>query len=754
MEKKLAQPYRPHLSLPELRDAESLGLIRTGYIRVNQRKYEQCFVPASDGGSDIFFDGLYARNRALDGDLVAYQIQPRSKWKRLSKVDIDSAGERESTLLQRTGEVVAILEKRHPRIGVGRVLMYDLSDHTALVSLRDHRLPRLLVPLSDFPNDLTLNFSLYRDALFALRITGWEDDDVFASGELVRHIGKQGDLAVETEAILVQNQISDAPFSDAVNADLPTLPYTIPAKERKSRKDLTGYTVFTIDPDTAKDLDDALHWRQLGDGKFEIGVHIADVTYFVKPGTAVDKEASKRMTSTFLVDRVVKMLPSVLSEQLCSLIPHQEHLAVSLIWTIDKDFNVVDEWAGRTIINPKAKLSYRVAQEILDEPQQEWKGEYLGCDDCDVQKIVQALVKLRKFTSHVRDMRLRKGSLTLRSNVAHKFVLDEDGFPVSCQVQEGHGSNTLVEELMLMANIAVAHRLHTSQPDTAVLRKHERPKQTELEGVAAMAKSLGYNLDVTSSQTLEESLLRLEDGTELGAIRHRVFSRKLLIAMNPAQYICHGLREKTGDPHHYALNVPLYTHFTSPIRRYADVLVHRQLLASINGEKVPTEDASSLQDLCQLANVQKLRAKIASDDSNHLYYRAFVKKVGGLEVDAIVTDVLSEAFDVFLLSNSGINGRVYMNSLPLVEFSYTRRKLQLFWQLDEGDEDTDHDSSNAGADTSVVDQRQEVQLFDKVRVVVQPVQLVGSSFGMAMYLKPPPGCSSCFIVGGQKKAND
>ena len=273
--------------------------------------------------------------------------------------------------LQKTGSVVAIVEAKNTRVAVGHLRFY--SPGFALLSPSDSRMPRIKIPLAECPDDLCKNAHAYAHTLFFASIVDFGEQSTLATGALKRIIGRRGDVDAETEAILVENGVAYDEFDEAVIAELPALPWHIPDTEYATRRDMRHACVFTIDPATARDLDDALHCVRLsgGDGVdelYEVGVHIADVSYFVPEGGAVDKCASERTTSVYLVQKVVPMLPRVLCEHLCSLNPQVDRLTFSVIWRMRASGEVVGRpWFGRTIINSAVKLSYEHAQVYSSE---------------------------------------------------------------------------------------------------------------------------------------------------------------------------------------------------------------------------------------------------------------------------------------------------------------------------------------------------------------------------------------------------
>jgi DIS3-like exonuclease 2 len=290
----------------------------------------------------------------------------------------------------------------------------------ALLSPKDSKIPRVVIPIADCPPDYVQEHRKYENTLFIGRILSWERDSPFASGELMRSVGEAGEIEPETESFLVENDIEFGDFPPEALECLPRqTPWTIPQEEVGRRRDFRKECVFTIDPETARDLDDALHVKEMENDVYEVGVHIADVSYFVKAGSALDEAAGRRATSVYLVQRVVPMLPRLLCEQLCSLNPNEDRLAVSVVWKLTPDGKFVDEWMGRSIIRSCAKLSYAHAQAMIDEPSRLWSKDDLPriTNGFTPDQVSRAVSILNKLAKGLKGQRESKG--TLRLNQVH-----------------------------------------------------------------------------------------------------------------------------------------------------------------------------------------------------------------------------------------------------------------------------------------------------------------------------------------------
>uniref|UniRef100_A0A670K5H3 DIS3-like exonuclease 2 n=1 Tax=Podarcis muralis TaxID=64176 RepID=A0A670K5H3_PODMU len=718
------------------REDVSAGLKRKtliqGPLRINPKKYHEAFIPSPDSTRDIFIDGVVARNRALNGDIVVVTLLPKDQWKVIKpdgcdnettetaqgsdppgsspgacvlrdpgKGDVNSPdvvieaqfddedvegkqdGSREiKDQKQLSLGVVYILEKKHSRAATGFIRLLtdrnsELFKKCAMFSPVDHRVPRAYVALADCPPDFITRPEDYSNTLFICRIVDWREDSNFALGQLAQSLGQAGEIEPETEGILTEYGVDFSDFQPDVLECLPqSLPWVIPPEEFAKRRDLRQECIFTIDPSTARDLDDALSCKPLPDGNFEVGVHIADVSYFVKEDTALDEIASKRATSVYLVQKVIPMLPKLLCEQLCSLNPMTDRLTFSVIWKLTPQGKILDEWFGRTVICSCAKLSYDHAQSMIENPEKAFVAEEIPAISPrhSVDEVRQAVLNLHQIAKQLREQRFMDGALRL-DQLKLSFTLDkESGMPQGCYIYQYRDSNKLVEEFMLLANMAVAHQMHRSFPSKALLRRHPPPQSKMLKDLMDFCSQMGLEIDCSSAKALHESLNKTFGADKYAEARKEVLTNMFSRPMQMAVYFCAGTLEDETLFRHYALNVPLYTHFTSPIRRYPDIMVHRLLSASLGG----MEEG----DIQQQAEVQELSAD--------LFFAVFVKECGPLESEAMVMGVLNEAFDVLVL-RFGVQKRIYCNALPLVGFQFQKLgkkpQLTLMWEPESLEQD-------------------------------------------------------------------
>jgi DIS3-like exonuclease 2 len=530
-----------------------------------------------------------------------------------------------------TGKVVAILEKsprRESVVGFLETLQYSgnkpgrrgqQENHsqrrrslgTMLLVPVDNRYPKMLVFSTCLPDDLYERLkegdATMLTELVAAQVDGWPSDSHLPNAVVKRSLGQGGQIEAQLKAILFEHGVHSAAFSQESLDCLPKIPWKISPHEIKRRVDLRGQRIFSIDPPTAKDLDDALSFECLENGVVRVGVHIADVSYFVSPNTALDKEAQSRSTSVYLEQQVVPMLPHLLCEELCSLNPGVDRLAFSIIWSISPAGDILDQWIGKTVIQSCAKLTYGHAQNMIDGVSTDLEEVQAPRDMQETesslpkvhgkhtwQEVVADVQALYNVAKKLRDGRFEKGALKL-NNSKLMFSLDEDGAPYESTMFKTKDSNFVVEEFMLLANMSVARVISNAFPDSALLRRHPEPNMRKLKEFEDFCDKNGFELNASSSGALHISLEKMQE-----RFKHdpAVFNILMLLATKPmqlAKYFCTGeLKDKEEEWSHYALATPFYTHFTSPIRRYPDILVHRMLAAALEAEEVIIQGESSL----------------------------------------------------------------------------------------------------------------------------------------------------------------
>ncbi|KAI8334806.1 hypothetical protein BC941DRAFT_356217 [Chlamydoabsidia padenii] len=680
-------------------------------IRVNQRDTRDAYGIAETLDDDIYIYGTSARNRALDGDVVAIRLldvddvwqerkennkraaEKRQRQRQQEKdqehqeqekldEEVDSDNGDDDRKPKYAGEVVFILDRDEGITYTGVITTHrpGMADTKATTDIKhvwfkptDRRIPLMMIDLRNAPSDIVSNASLYKKRIMEVAIIRWSPDHRVPFGKVVRCLGPIGVLAVEQQAILVDKNIMDVPFDHIVLKYVDTMPRSISAYEISKRRDLRHEQIFTIDPPTAKDLDDALHIKRLDDGCFEVGVHIADVTHYVKQNSLLDSEVEKRGTTTYLTNRSIPMLPPTLSEDLCSLNPGSDKLAFSVIWKLDQSGNIRDEWFGRTVIRSCTKLTYDEAQCVIDCG---YLPEETVVMANNKQQVEESIMDLYKLSTVMRKRRYEEGALSLNS-VKLSFTLDDQENPIGVSVYETKEANRLVEEFMLLANFCVAQKIYEAYPLMSLLRRHPRPIERQLEQFVDNAKKLGYNMNVDSAGDLQTSFENMNNLAVKDVL--------LLLAIQPmrrANYICSGV-VRNNNYFHYALNQDYYTHFTSPIRRYADIIVHRLLDGAISGKEDCGYDTKMIQKIALHCNRKKDGAKNAQQADTMLFladYLNIQQQTKGIQTEkAITIGVTKKKFDIYVPAY-GLEYRVQLGALPLRQYEFNKGRLELYWK--------------------------------------------------------------------------
>ena len=758
------------------------GDLVIGDIRINARNPRRAYVSRGDGKRDILIDGYRERNRALNGDTVAIQLDLESK------ADNEGAGEpgprqdpRQDAPLA-TGKVVCIIKSVPGRVVSGymqpmkgdRVLA---TDRVAQFVPMDRRVPKSVVARKEWPTAFIAEHAeiaaehkrkaLGGDAaaapgsddtpaaddtrtIYVGKLKPWGNNQYSPFVKIIKSVGMTGSIAAETEALLCEAQVDydfDGKFPEDVlaclkpyvedpTADTRESKWTIPDEELKGRLDLRAKRVVTIDPTTARDLDDALSIDQLDDHTFRIGVHIADVTYFVRPGTALDREAAKRCTTIYLVQKSIPMLPRVLSENLCSLAPKVDRLAHSCFFTMNDKGQLLSNpppWFGKTVVRTICQLDYQTAQKLVDADPAEIKDSREFYDSLDMAERMIPVegVSLRDVASDLRLFnkiararradRFATGSLGLNRGTV-LFHLDEKNNPTDYFAYKSRGSNKLIEEYMLLANALVAGKILSTMPNEAIIRAHPPPKKRPLSQFTEMMAEMGYNIDASSAGSLQKSLVAL-DGKTVGKYSVRQLTEILLTRpMCLAEYAAAGIgdlaeaaeakeneskeNKQRKSIRHYALNFDQYTHFTSPIRRFVDVVSHRQLSYSIRKAPNPSfttkgcpshrgyisepaaplelpYDRKSVKSIADKCNTRNANSKQAQMTSQKVFLSLCLKMRPGIE-EAVVMDMGYKSFKV-AVPRLGLEQQVFVDDIKAKYAKVTNQAGQELTKDNEAD---------------------------------------------------------------------
>ena len=563
----------------------------------------------SDGSAyivseDEFEEDIYVAPRklrnALHGDMVKVYVYAKNKGRK------------------KDGEVVEILQ----RAKMDFTGIVNLSDRFAFFIPDDRKmLHDIFIPID------SLKGAKDKDKAIA-RIVDWPEDTKNPIGQITHVLGKQGENNAEMNAILADYGFPLA-FPDEVEKQAEAIEEIISSEEIAKRRDFRNVLTFTIDPIDAKDFDDAISFRKLDNGHVEVGVHIADVSHYVKQGTALDKEAFERGTSVYLVDRVIPMLPERLSNGLCSLRPNEDKLCFSAVFELDNEANVIEQWFGRTIIHSDTRFSYEDAQEILENKSGKHSEE---------------LLKLNELAYILRERKFKHGAISFES-VEIKFRLDDQGKPLGVYAKERKDAHKLIEDFMLLANKKVAEFIAKKgkgkQKLTFVYRSHDSPKEDALLNFSQFAMKFGYKIDTSSGRETAKSLNFLMADVE-GKKEQNVLTQLAIRSMAKAVYT-------TKKHSHYGLAFDYYTHFTSPIRRYPDVMVHRLLELYLAGGKSVSEEEYEKYSM----HSSQMEKKAADAERASVKYKQaeFLQSNIGMEYNGIISGLTEWGMYVEIIEN-------------------------------------------------------------------------------------------------------
>ncbi|XP_027053645.1 DIS3-like exonuclease 1 isoform X2 [Pocillopora damicornis] len=678
--------YQEYLPAEVLEAGIKAGRFLQGCLNVNKHcAQDEAFVQKSGKGmsdskdsldSDVLITGMVNRNRAVHGDVVVVELFPKSQWKgrsmaiRSSDEGADESREDQSDVMP-TGRVVGVVQRNW------RDYVASFAENEETQGLRkqagkvvvvpwDYRIPKIRIS--------TRQVDSLRDHRIVVRIDLWEVNSMYPSGHFVRSLGPIGDLETEVQALMVEHTLAAPSFTEAQLKELPTntteSPWVMSEAEIAKRRDLRkSHLIFSIDPKGCEDVDDTLSVRTLKRGQIELGVHIADVSHFVRPGSLTDAEAKSRSTTVYLADRRFDMLPEVLSADLCSLIGGVDRYAVSVMWVLDSEFNVLKTWFGRTVIRSSYKLFYEAAQAIADG---ETSDEELIKDIPELQEVDRTeaskrLSEIRKTVTKLMDIaRVIKTRRTIHG------ALELEGVEVQVQLGDNKDIKDLipkkpleihetVAECMIFANHWVAKKIAEAFPSAALLRHHPLPRKQHFSNLIHCAASKGFSIDTSSNKSLADSLDECVDPQDPNF--NKLVRSLATQAMSNALYFSTG---SLSPEHffHYGLALDHYTHFTSPIRRYADVIVHRLLMAAVendNNNQLPSN--KELQETCHHINIKHRAAQNAQKESVDLFQCLFFQDLSEDDerrnCDAVIFSLRANGFLV-LVPRYGLKGPVYL----------------------------------------------------------------------------------------------
>ncbi|KAJ3471066.1 exosome catalytic subunit dis3 [Fusarium solani] len=678
--------YPEYFTLSRMMTGVKAGLMHQGIFNVSPYNYLEGSIKVPAFPKPLLVLGRENINRAVDGDVVVVEVLPQDQWKEPStkiieeeaitkneNADVeesqDLVSEKERKALQEqvkktqkgfsegrpqpTAKVVGVI-KRNWRQYVGHI---DPSSASKASSQGRKQDSVFLIPMDKKIPKIRLRTRQVADLLgkrLLVTIDAWERDSRHPIGHFVRSLGELETKAAETEALLLEWDVQYRPFPKTVLDCLPKeghdwrVPASVEDPGWRQREDLRGLLICSIDPPGCQDIDDALHARKLPNGNFEVGVHIADVSHFVKPANAMDTEASIRGTTVYLVDKRIDMLPPLLGTDLCSLKPYVERYAFSVLWELNDDADIVNVRFTKSVIKSREAFSYEQAQLRID-------------DDSQQDDLTKGMRMLLMLSKKLKKKRMDAGALSLSSPEVKVQTESETSDPIDVKTKQLLDTNSLVEEFMLFANVSVAAKIYEAFPQTAILRRHAAPPKTNFDELANQLRTKrGLELRTDSSKALADSLDQCVDAKEpFFNTLVRIMATRCMMS---AEYFCSGT-QAYPEFRHYGLASEIYTHFTSPIRRYADLLAHRQLAAAIDYEAVHPNVRSRgrLEAVCKNINVRHRNAQMAGRASI-AYYVGQALKGKVAEEEAFVMKIFSNGF-VVLVPRFGIEGLIRLRDL-------------------------------------------------------------------------------------------
>ncbi|XP_059142124.1 exosome complex exonuclease RRP44-like [Physella acuta] len=650
--------FSEHLGLADIQKGIRAGRFLQGTLLISRENYLEANVSVKDKDHMVFVQGLQNLNRAVNDDIVAIEMLPESEWSCPSSLvlteddgkDDEDEENRELTdneslirnkvpkeLRQPTARVVGII-KRNWRQYCGILQPSLLKERTRHLFIpAEKRIPKIRIETRQAEN--------LASKRIIVAIDSWPRNSRYPQGHFVRCLGGVGDKETENEVLLLEHDVPHSKFSEAVLSFLPKMPWTITEDDLKRRRDLRHLDICSVDPPGCTDIDDALHCRKLENGNYEVGVHIADVSHFIRPGNALDQEAASRGTTVYLTDKRIDMVPDLLSSNLCSLRSGVNRFAFSVLWEMTPEAHIISTDFTKSIIDSKASLTYAEAQMKIDDP---------NASD----SLTLSLRGLNRLAKILKKKRLDNGALSLASTEVRFYVDSETNDPIDVQTKVLRDTNSMVEEFMLLANIAVAEKILLEFPDNALLRRHPSPPVSNFDPLIKAAASKGFKIDVSSGKGLADSL------DKAVVAENPYFNTMLRImttrCMMQAVYFCSGMLQPS-DYLHYGLATPIYTHFTSPIRRYSDIIAHRLLAVSIGADASYSDllDKSKIQTLCNNLNYRHKMAQYAGRASVNLHTHLFFK-TRVQDEEGHVLFVRKNALQI-LIPKYGLEGTVFLN---------------------------------------------------------------------------------------------